>query len=155
MASSYSNRTRTSCDDALLFAAFKDLIDGLRSSKASNGSTEGGGSDEGSTRWKCRTALPRMLLTLDTLAVGRRNNFTFWVYTSHRRLVLVPCFVLSGVSASAAKRPFLGSSFLSEESPMSSANMRSEAGIFLTPKVGTSSKARKLAFSIRESMDMS
>ena len=38
---------------------------------------------------------------------------------------------------------------------MSSENMRSESGIFRSPKLGTSAKARELAFSIRESMDMS
>src|SRR5208282_1393845 len=110
MASSYSNRTRTSCDDPLLFGVFKDLTSGLRPTKASNGSIEGGGSGAGFTRWKWRTALPKTLLTLKTLAVGHRDNFTVWDYTSHRCLVPVPCFVLPGISASVAKRPFSESS---------------------------------------------
>lgn len=110
MASSYSNRTRTSCNDALLVGVFKDLTDGLRPSKASNGSIEHDGSDRGSTRWKCRTALPRMLLTLKTLAVGHRDNFTVSVYTFHRPLVICPCFVLSEMSAPVAKSLFSESS---------------------------------------------
>ena len=38
---------------------------------------------------------------------------------------------------------------------MSSANMRSASETFFNPKVGTSARARELAFSIRESMGRS
>ena len=117
MASSYSNLTRTLSDNVLVFVVFKGLTGGLRPSKVSNGSIEGGGSGGDSIDWKYRTALPMMLLTLKALAAGHPDKTTVSVCRSYHRPVIVRGFVLSEISELVGKTLSSGSP-VSRDTPL-------------------------------------